>query len=126
MRAVPIRYIPALITALLCLSTTPLLAETAIDEMEAHFAIASKHYGDGQVQIHTRRDEDAGSTHRVLTINCKDQTYRSDYEAQEPPESFPLGEFEAPEEPMTGGDAVAKTAMHTCEEHGHPLLEWRW
>lgn len=101
-------------------------SETPIDEMEQHFAIASKHYGDGQVQVHTRRDSDEGSRHEVLTIDCKEQTFRRDYTADVPPEAFPLGDFDAPSIPVTVDNIAAPTVVHTCEQHGHPLLEWRW
>lgn len=102
------------------------LAQTAPADIEEHFAIASKHYGDGKVQMHTRRDLEAGSKHSVFTINCKEQTYRTDYESDAPPETFPMADYEEPSEPMTGANAVATAAAKACDEHGHPLLEWRW
>ncbi|MEM6889960.1 MAG: hypothetical protein AAF636_17740 [Pseudomonadota bacterium] len=101
-------------------------SETALDDVDEQFAIASQHFGEGQVQVHTRRDQEGASTHSVLTINCKEQTYRRDYEADTPPEVFPLGDYENPADKMTSADAVATAAVHTCAEHGHPLLEWRW
>ncbi|MEM1074286.1 MAG: hypothetical protein AAF665_11055 [Pseudomonadota bacterium] len=119
-----------LYAALLCAVALPLHAETSIenslDEINEHFAIASEHYGDGKVQLHTRSDGQAGSRHTVYTFNCKEQTFRSDYDGETAPERFPAGDFQEPSEPVTQGGSVAPMAQYACAEHGHPLLEWRW
>lgn len=100
--------------------------DNQIDEMNEHYAVASKHYGDGKVQIHSRADGDKGSTHTVFTVNCRDQTFRKDYEADEAPEVFPMENYNDPAEPLNRTSATVPVAQYACAEHGHPLLEWRW
>lgn len=100
--------------------------ENPIDTINKHYAIASEHYGDGKVKIHSRSDGEAGSQHSVLTVNCKEQTFNRDYLGAEPPNTFGEGEFAEPSKPLSREYMEAPIAEHACAEHGHPLLEWRW
>lgn len=112
----------------LCMQTA--MAETKIettqDTIDEQFAIASQHFGDGQVQVHTRRDTADGSTHHVYSFNCQDQTHSLDYEGAAAPESFPVEASRDPLQPLNRDSAAAPVGQYACEEHGHPLLEWRW
>jgi hypothetical protein len=101
-------------------------AETPIADMEDHYAIASADFGEGHVQIHSRHDSDAGSTHKVHLINCVDQTYKTVFEGDAPPETFPVDEPVDGLERLESGSADVPIARHACDKHGLPIVELRW
>ena len=100
--------------------------DTPLDEVNAHFAVASKHYGDGKVQVHSRTEDASGSRHSVYTVDCKEQTYSKNYDAAQAPDVFPFEDYDNPAEPLNRTSAAVPAAQYACAEHGHPLLEWRW
>lgn len=100
--------------------------ETPIADMEDHYAIASEHFGEGLVQVHSRRQGDAGSTHKVHVINCVEQTYKAVFEGDAPPEAFPLDEPGDGMGPLTADSPDVPIAKHACNEHGFPIVELRW
>ena len=100
--------------------------ENPLDEVNEHFAVASEHFGDGQVQLHSRLEGTDGTQHEVHTFDCKQQTYRSDYQAAVAPDATPIAGMGRSMVPITQDSYAAPLAQHACAEHGHPLLEWRW
>jgi hypothetical protein len=108
------------------IATAESRAETPIADMEDHYAIASADFGEGQVQIHSRHNSDAGSTHKVHLINCVDQTYKTVFEGDAPPETFPVDEPVDGLERLESGSANVPIAKHACDKHGLPIVELRW
>ncbi len=110
--------------------TLPVSAETEMEReikgVDNRYAIASEHFGDGKVQMHTRSDANGGSIHQIYSFSCVDETFELIFEGDSAPENFPVDDH------VHAGDAfereapVASLAAHTCEEHDYPLLGWEW
>lgn len=103
------------------------LAESPIDtqqDIDRHFQIASKDFGDGKVQLHSRQDSDTGSTHSVHNFDCVNKTYAPVYSGAGSPDGFPLDGLDFSMNPIDEISPVAPLAQHACRKHGYPLLEW--
>lgn len=95
-------------------------------DMESHYAIASKHFGEGQVQLHSRQDGASGPVHQVHTFNCLEMTYEKVFESARAPDAFPVAAQDGGGEKFNAESQVAPLAAHACKEHGMPLLEMDW
>lgn len=97
------------------------------DEVNQHFAVATKLFGKDQVQLHAFQDGDDGSRHKVYNFNCTDQTYNQAYDSDVAPGNFPLipeaeGSFMQAVIPFGNAtDVVAPLAAHACGQYGIPL-----
>ncbi|SLN50027.1 hypothetical protein ROA7450_02471 [Roseovarius albus] len=95
-----------------------------LDVVNQHFEAASKDFGDGMVQLHSRKEGAEGTEHLIYHFDCSEKKYGLAYEGADAPTSLP----ELPDEPLSHGfaadDAVAPLAQHTCRKHGYPGLEW--
>ena len=103
------------------------LAESPITtrhEIDKDYDIASKDFGDGFVQLHSRKVSADGTTHSVHSINCADKTYAPVYEGEAPPDAFPMNSLGFNLTPIDVTTNVAPLAQHACKKHGYPLLEW--
>lgn len=100
--------------------------ENPMDDVNEHFAIASEHFGGGQVQLHSRRDGTDGSTHAVYTFDCVDQKHLTAFEGPKPPKNFPMEPLDEAMEPLNRDSEILHLAKHACAEYDHPLLELKW
>lgn len=100
--------------------------DNPMDEVNEHFAIASEYFGDGQAQLHSRRDGADGSAHTVYTFDCVEQTYHTAFEGPDAPADFPFTPLDEAMEPLKRDSAVIPLARHVCAEHDHPLIELKW
>lgn len=102
-------------------------AESPIEtrhEIDREFEIASKNFGDGVVQLHSRKESADGIAHSVHSFDCSSKTYAAMYSGDAPPEAFPLATLNFNLEPIDQTSEVAPLAQHACRKHGYPLLEW--
>lgn len=105
-------------------------ADNAIDtpsEIDKHFEEASKDFGNGVVQLHSRQDGADGTQHAVHQFDCVNGTYDSLYAGDAPPTDFPLdstGVMGAGPGLLYDDPTMASLAQHTCTKYGHPLAEW--
>ncbi|WP_424986058.1 hypothetical protein [Microbulbifer sp. S227A] len=103
------------------------LAESAITtphQVDTDYEIASKDFGDGFVQMHSRRQGEGGNAHAVHGFDCANKTYAALYAGDVPPEAFPLEGLDFNLNPIEETSEVAPLAQHACRKHGYPLLEW--
>ncbi|MEP0964340.1 MAG: hypothetical protein ABJQ70_02100 [Roseobacter sp.] len=105
-------------------------AETPFDtpdrETDTYYAIASKRFGEGQVQLDACQKGETSSALTIDSFDCIDQTYAARFESDHTPEIFLLDPHYAEKQPLKKETVVAPLAQHACEQHGHPLLELRW
>lgn len=102
-------------------------AESPIEtrhEIDRDFEIASKNFGDGVVQLHSRKESADGNAHSVHSFDCTSKTYAAVYSGVAPPETFPLAALNFNLNPIDETSEVAPLAQHACRKHGYPLLEW--
>jgi hypothetical protein len=102
-------------------------AESPIDtkqDIDKHFEIASKDFGDGKVQLHSRWEGEADTAHAVHNFDCVTKTYAAVYAGDTGPDEFPLDNFDFNLNPIDETSPVAPLAQHACKKHGYPLLEW--
>lgn len=97
---------------------------TNAHDVDAHFEIASKDFGDGVVQLHSRKGDSDNATHSVHSIDCTNKAYASVFTGNSDPELFPLDSLGFNLEPIGENSTVASLAQHACKKHGYPLLEW--
>lgn len=99
------------------------VSEREIDGVDKRFAIASKHFGDGEVQLHTRSETEAGSVHEIYSFNCNTGTYRTDYVGESAPAHFPVAGAQGQAFELAESMEQAAIAAHACEEHGYSSLK---
>ena len=114
------------LTVLAAGTGTSVFGQTTEAQIDEQFAVASEYFGDGQVQVHSRRDGAAGSTHTVYSFDCVAQTFASEFENDIAPENFPVEATGVEKRPLEKDSVVVPLAQRACEEHGHPLLELKW
>lgn len=117
------KYPVALLVSVLALAA-PASAEQEIENMNKHFAVASKHFGDGAVQLQSRHDGADATTHSIYHFDCKNKKYDVLFSGLADPEDFPMDTPEPAATPFDENDDVAPLAQHVCTEHGYPLLKW--
>ncbi|MBK0328730.1 hypothetical protein I5535_15670 [Rhodobacteraceae bacterium F11138] len=103
------------------------MAQTAIDtpqKIDAHFEVASKDFGGGKVQLHSRKEGDTGTTHSVHNFDCSNRTYVPVFADGVSPDAFPMDNLDFNLNPIEETSPVAPLAQHACKKHGYPLLEW--
>ena len=114
----------------LLLWNVALAADNAIDtpgEVNQHFEEASKYFGDGVVQLHSRQEGADGTQHTVHQFDCVNGTYGALYAGDMAPGNFPLetsGAMGAGAGLFYEDPTMASLAQHTCTKYGHPLAEW--
>ncbi len=98
--------------------------ENPLDAVNQHFEAASKDFGGGMVQLHSRKEGTEGTEHMIYHFDCSEKRYGLAYEGVDAPDSLP----ELSDVPFSHGfaadDAVAPLAQHTCRKHGYSGLEW--
>jgi len=99
---------------------------TPIAEMDDHYAIASEHFGQGRVQIHSRQAGAEGDTHRVHEIDCIEQTFKTVFEGDAAPDRFPVAAQPDAMERLRRESGQLPIARHVCDQHGFPIAELRW
>ena len=122
----PVRSLAA-IAACLLLTAQMVHAETPIDSPEGidqRFEIASKDFGEGVVQLHSRKDGADGVTHTVHSFDCANKSFAPMFSGNSDPALFPMDSLGFNLEPIDQNSDVAALAQHTCKKHGYPLLEW--
>ncbi|MGD9293750.1 MAG: hypothetical protein PVI41_02610, partial [Roseobacter sp.] len=62
------------------------VTEREIAGVDDRYAIASKDFGDGKVQLHTRGEGADGASHKVHTFSCVEQTYEVVFEGDQAPD----------------------------------------
>ncbi|MEY8830631.1 hypothetical protein AB9K34_19850 [Sedimentitalea sp. XS_ASV28] len=97
---------------------------TTPQQVDRDYEIASKDFGDGFVQLHSRKDGADGSAHAVHSFDCANKSYASVYSGETPPEAFPLDSLGFNLNQIEENSEVAALAQHACRKHGYPLLEW--
>ena len=99
------------------------------DEVNEHFAIASKLFGKDQVQLHAFQDGADGSRHKVYNFDCSEQTYNEVFDDDFEPEAFPIEAQTSSMQafqPFDRISQVAPLAAHACKQHGVPLVGMEW
>lgn len=94
------------------------------DSVNAHYEIASKDFGNGQVQMHSMAEGPDGKSHTVYSFNCTDKKYDLLFDGPESPDGLFTGPMEEPKRDLDQIDNVAPLAQHACTSHGYPLLKW--
>lgn len=95
------------------------------DEPEyKYFDVISHDFGDGIVQIHTRKEGPSGTSHAVQHIDCIQQRSDDIYAGAIPPDGFPMGSPELPAGNIENNPDLVSVAQHACKKHGYPLLQW--
>ncbi|MDK3072393.1 hypothetical protein QO034_04645 [Sedimentitalea sp. JM2-8] len=97
---------------------------TTTGQVDSHFEVASKDFGGGKVQLHSRKESETGTTHAVHNIDCVNKTYTPVYEDDNAPDAFPFDNLDFNLNPIDETSPVAPLAQHACKKHGYPLLEW--
>lgn len=102
-------------------------SSTGIDE---RFAIASKRFGDGQVEVSTqrnsRRDGTGASSQSRYVFNCLEQTYDRVFDTESEPADFPAGSQNTGTQRLNKDSEILPLAQQACKEHGLQILELRW
>lgn len=117
----------ALMLALAVSLPVAALAESPIStahDVDAHFEVASKDFGGGVVQLHSRKDGADGETHAVHSFDCEAKSYAPVFTGASAPDLFPMDSLGFNLEPIDENSDIAPLAQHTCKKHGYPLLEW--
>lgn len=102
------------------------VSEREIEGLDKRYAIASKDFGNGKVQLHTRGDSADGSTHTVHTFSCIENTFDLVFEGDEAPEAFPVEGEGSGAQNLEKNSSTASLAAHACKEHGYPVLMMEW
>lgn len=98
--------------------------DTEIADIDKHFEIATKDFGDGTVQMSSRQDTADGPLYAVHQFDCVNKTFVTPFEGAVAPDVFPVTTTEQQVAAFDEGDEIAPLAQHACTKHGHPLLEW--
>jgi len=106
------------------------LSETEInnpnDPINKHYAVASKLFGEDEVQFHARQEGENGSRNTVYSFNCTQKTYGQLFDDAFEPTDFPLDSQPSSMQPFDRYSEVAPLAAHACKQHGVPLLGFEW
>jgi hypothetical protein len=102
------------------------VGEREIAGVDKRYAIASKDFGDGKVQLHTRGEGADGGSHKVHTFSCVEQTYEVVFEGDQAPEAFPVEGEGSGARNLEKNSSTASLAAHACKEHGYPVLMMEW
>lgn len=97
---------------------------TTPHEIDKDYDVASKDFGDGFVQLHSRKVSADGTTHSVHSIDCTNKTFAPVYAGDTAPDDFPLESVGFNLNPIDEISEVAPLAQHACKKHGYPVLEW--
>lgn len=95
------------------------------NSVDRRFQIASMYFGDHQVQMYSRLDENDSvlSIHIVSDVNCKDRTIRSLFQGNNAPSSFPMRSDTGLLETIEPNSDTERLARHACEKHGFSLAD---
>ncbi len=113
----------------LSLAAVAALAEDSVIRHEQevandHYALASKDFGNGVVQLHARQDGSDGATHRIYHFDCSNKKYDILFSGASDPDGFPMDASESAATPIEPDDGVTPLAQHACTQHGYPLMKW--
>ena len=98
--------------------------QNELDRVNQHYAIASKDFGNGHVQMHSRSAGADGDRHTIYSFDCHEKRHTVLFAGPRPPDKFTFEEPGNPELYFEEQDGVAPLAQHACTTHGYPLLEW--
>lgn len=101
------------------------VSKKEIDGLDERYAIASKHFGGGKVQLHTQDRAGVGG-HKVHTFSCIDETFELVFEGDQAPGSLPVEGQGSDAQRLEKNTATGSMAQHACKEHGYPLLRMEW
>ncbi|MEO9782521.1 MAG: hypothetical protein ABJH07_12160 [Sedimentitalea sp.] len=121
------RFFATVASGGLLLLASAAVAESPITtrhEIDKDYDVASKDFGDGFVQLHSRKENADGVSHSVHSIDCANKAYAPVYSGEAPPDEFPLNSLGFTLSPIDVTSDVAPLAQHACKKHGYPLLEW--
>ncbi|MDU9002668.1 hypothetical protein [Sedimentitalea todarodis] len=107
--------------ASVALAESPITTPHEIDE---HYEVASKDFGDGTVQLHSKKVSAGATTHSIHSFDCTNKTYAPVYAGDASPDEFPVNSLGFNLSPIDVTTDVAPLAQHACKKHGYPLLEW--
>ena len=102
------------------------VSEKEIKGVDNRYAIASEHFGDGQVQVSTRSDTDGKNSYEIYSFSCVDETFEVLFSGDELGSAFPVQDHTHTGAEIDRQSEAAYIAAHTCEEHGYPLLGFEW
>ena len=63
--------------------------ENQIDTVNKHFEVASEYFGDGTVQMHSKREGADGTFHSVHQFDCVNKNYDTLYDGDFTPDAVP-------------------------------------
>lgn len=94
------------------------------DNLNTYYDTASKYFGDGEVQINTRKEGSDGTSFTIYHFDCTNNNYDVLSTGDTAEMEFPMEIQGAASTPFDRNADVAPMAQHACTKHGRPLLEW--
>lgn len=95
-----------------------------IADINKHYEIATKDFGDGTVMMTSRHDTENGPVFTTHQFNCDDNSYSTVFEGDAAPSAFPDPVSAQQTNEFGEGDDVVPLAQHACTKYGRPLAEW--
>jgi hypothetical protein len=97
--------------------------DNPIDTVNRHMEIATADFGNGVVQMHSRRDSASEIQHTVYTFDCTNRTYANVFADGLAPPAFPVNSSTVMTNTIEEDGPIAPLAQHACSKHGLKL-EW--
>lgn len=102
------------------------VTEKEIKGVDGRYAIASEHFGDGQVQVKTRSGSGEQNSYEIYSFSCADETFELLFAGDELSSDFRTENYTHTGTKFDPQSETAYIAAHACEEHGYPLLGFEW